>query len=310
MLSGAKSEVDTETSTPRRATKRNGISLVASIIVNLLAFPFVLHSFDATTRTESGTIARTTIVIIKAAQLPPKTNRDTAASAERALSQALASDVTVPRFPSLKTVMGYDLDSLVGRATNRQVERAPHSSGAKLANAHGDRSNHATPGRTRPEKFDLSYDDRFRGVIDEFNEHERPATEIRPNHFVAKSGSSFAFNPANSPWTAENWPLPENGLFAHAKIIRTKTDAAAIRTTIRVGKKWICVGYYVKITTRAPADSPAGPYVGLCHRDWLAQLGLITDTPTATPTPTIQPPESPQPAPVQTAPPEFGGVRD
>lgn len=299
MLSGAKSEVDTETSTPRRATKRNGISLVASIIVNLLAFPFVLHSFFvATTQSESGNVARTTILIVKAIQLPPKINRDTAANVERSLSQALASEVTAPPFPSLKIVTGHDL------------ERAPTSAGAKLAFAHGDRSSGSAHGSTRTEKFDLSYDDRFSGVIHEFNEHERPSTEIRPNHFVPKGGSGFAFHPANSPWTAENWPLPESGLFAHAKIIRTKTDAAAIRSTIRIGKKWICVGYYVKITTRAPADSPAGPYVGLCHRDWLAQLGLITDTPTATPAPTMQPPESPQPAPVQTAPPEFGSLTD
>jgi hypothetical protein len=119
------------------------------------------------------------------------------------------------------------------------------------------------------------YDDVFRSAI----ERAKNAADVPMGPLVAstptsgKLGPTFAFH-LEPKLNAATWPLPERGLFAHARVVRTDVDAAAIRSTTKIGGMWFCIGYYVKIDRGNAENSLAGPYAGPCHRDWLVQLGI------------------------------------
>ena len=119
------------------------------------------------------------------------------------------------------------------------------------------------------------YDDYFRSAI----ERAKNAADVPNGPLVAstptsgKLGLTLAFG-IEPKLNAATWPLPERGLFAHARVVRTDVDAAAIRSTTKIGGMWLCIGYYVKIDRRNAENSLAGPYVGPCHRNWLVRLGI------------------------------------
>ena len=135
------------------------------------------------------------------------------------------------------------------------------------------------------------YDDYFRSAI----ERAKNAADVPKGPLVAstptsgKLGPTFAFH-LEPKLNAATWPLPERGLFAHARVVRTDVDAAAIRSTAKIGGMWFCIGYYVKIDRRNAENSLAGPYVGPCHRNWLVQLGIDrAPTPSESPAPNGSP---------------------
>ncbi len=119
------------------------------------------------------------------------------------------------------------------------------------------------------------YDEYFRNAI----QRAKNAADVPTGPLVASTmrpidpGRGFAFH-MEPKLNAASWPLPERGLFAHARVVRTDVDAAAIRATTKIGGMWFCIGYYVKIDKRNAENSLAGPYAGPCHRNWLVQLGI------------------------------------
>jgi hypothetical protein len=109
--------------------------------------------------------------------------------------------------------------------------------------------------------------------------------------------STLAVRPDPNRWTVANYPLPHNGLFAHAIIVRVGHEAVAVRAIQRIGNAYICIGYLAKVDEHNPDATLAGPYIGPCKKAWREQLGLLPK-PSPSPEPTaggyITPPDSVQ----------------
>ena len=110
---------------------------------------------------------------------------------------------------------------------------------------------------------------------------------------------TLALRPNPNHWTVANYPLPHNGLFAHAIIVRVGREAVAVRAIQRIGNAYICIGYLAKINEHDPDATLAGPYIGPCKKAWREQLGLIPKPPPLSPAPDFTgepPPRSPVPS--------------
>ena len=116
-------------------------------------------------------------------------------------------------------------------------------------------------------------------------------------HYTTDMGT-LAVRPDPNRWTVANYPLPHNGLFAHAIIVRVGREAVAVRAIQRIGNAYICVGYLAKINEHNPDATLAGPYIGPCKKAWREQLGLNPKPPFRSPGPG----SSGEPPPPSTAP--------
>jgi len=105
--------------------------------------------------------------------------------------------------------------------------------------------------------------------------------------------ATLTIRPDPNRLTAANYPLPTSGLFAHARIARTATEAIAVRAIEHIGKAYVCIGYLAKVRR---GGALAGPYIGPCKAAWREQLGITTPAPRATPS-ASPPAPSPSPSP-------------
>lgn len=111
---------------------------------------------------------------------------------------------------------------------------------------------------------------------------------------IYRSGTGLAMRFDPNRITAANYPLPNSGLFAHARIARTAHEAIAVRAIQRIGGAYVCIGYLAKIDgSGGLANAKAGPYIGPCKRAWREQLGI-----SPTPAPSVSPETAASPPPV------------
>jgi hypothetical protein len=142
--------------------------------------------------------------------------------------------------------------------------------------------------------IDTSHDADFTNAIAQMRSRSDPLSVPAASADPSATPFHVAFGPAvkaafGSRLSAANWPLPQSGLFAHAKIVRTEHEAVAVRSMVKLGRFWFCIGYYANVPTANPQSALAGPYAGPCHTSWLEQLG-VAPAASASPSPTAAEP--------------------